>query len=169
MNYELPPKPMLAIPDCSLCGEPAAIEGQTILGDSWAVLCASCWAQIGIPETGRPLVLAAALPRLPGLAHVERYLREAPWVYARTMPQWPHEYVLLRRSPDPWLHLRVLAYIRRHGEQRPWRGRFGRELHSYWRSPGDGREYWTLRPAFTILNRERDAGYPQGRPPIQPA
>jgi hypothetical protein len=86
------------------------------------------------------------------------------------MPKWPHEYVLLWRSHDPWTHLRVLAYIRARGEERPWNGRWGAaEIHVYWRNPEDGREYWAM-PAEkgTVINRERDAGFPQGRPDAEP-
>jgi hypothetical protein len=162
-----PVKAVMFRPDCGWCrNEPAVVEGIAALGDDGltAQLCESCWDQIG---SGTPTVLvhAAELYRLPTVTLVKRYLREAAWVYARTMPKWPHEYVLIQRSHDPWLHLRVVAWIRARGEERVWRGRWGKpELHSYWRNPEDGREYWTLRPAETILNRERDAGHPEGFP-----
>lgn len=71
------------------------------------------------------------------------------WTFAKTMPKWPHEYVLVWLSPDPWLHLRVVAFIRAVGERRRW----GHHFHHYW-TWGD-HEYWAMPPRETILNRRR--------------
>jgi hypothetical protein len=153
-----PVKSVLARPPCFWCfDEDAIFEGIAAIGDdgTMAWLCEAHWEDLGV-GTPTLLVHAAELQRLPQRRQVERYLAQAPWVYARTMPKHPHEYVLLRRSHDPWMHLRVLAYIRRHGDERLRRGRRGAHWWSYW-TASDGREYWTMRSFDTILNRERDA------------
>lgn len=167
MVPELPPLdghdvPMLARPPCFWCfDEDAQVVGQVVLPGAsvpaWALLCAAHWEDLGDPGTGRWLHHAAELggDQL-SPEQVAEYIEAAPWVYARTMPKHPHEYVLLRRSHDPWTHLRFLAYIREHGELRPRRSRRGTHDWSYWTAP-DGREYWTMRSFDTILNRERDA------------
>ena len=94
--------------------------------------------------------IMSSLASAPAAAQVRKYLAAQTWVYARTMPKWPHEYVLLKRATDPWLHLRVVAYVRQRGEHRYFAP--SRRVHSYWQA-GDGWEYWTMRAADTILNR----------------
>jgi hypothetical protein len=144
-------KPVLARPSCQLCGDrDSEVEGRTTLGGCWACLCADCWNRIGLDGTDVPLVNVAGTVRLPTAAQVRAYLASQKWVYARTMPKHPHEYVLLKRSADPWMHLRVVAYVRRRGEHRYFPP--SRRVHSYWQA-GDGFEYWTMRAADTILNR----------------
>jgi hypothetical protein len=149
-------KPVLARPTCQLCGDrDSEVEGRTTLGGGWACLCAACWALIGQAGTEARLVNVAGTVRLPAAAQVRAYLASQKWVYARTMPKWPHEYVLLKRATDPWLHLRVVAYVRQRGEHRYFAP--SRRVHSYWQA-GDGWEYWTMRAADTILNRARLPG-----------
>lgn len=144
---------VLALPPCTLCGRDAVV-GDALL--TWAPagradLCESCYAQHGRPPSGHRLEEAAATVGDLTSAQVATYLDAQTWVYAKTMPKWPHEYVLLRRSTDPWTHLRMVAFIRRHGEKRRWQRRW----HSYYR-PGDGRQYWTMRGQDHILNRARE-------------
>ena len=88
--------------------------------------------------------IMSSLASAPAAAQVRKYLAAQTWVYARTMPKWPHEYILLKRSTDPWMHLRAVAVIRANGERR--------RFHAYWQ-PDDGFEYWTMRSCDTILNR----------------
>jgi hypothetical protein len=126
----------------------AALEVLTTWG-CWASLCRDCAGQYG--GAGRELRAAPAEPPLPTLeqagAYVEaqQFRRARPTFHGR--PQAPHEYCLLWRSTDPWMQLRVLAFIREHGERRRW----GRFFHHYW-TWGDW-EYWSLAPRETILNR----------------
>ena len=93
----------------------------------------------------------AETARPPTVAQVRRYLAAQTWVYARTMPKHPHEYVLLKRSTDPWMHLRAVAFIRERGEKRLFAP--SRKVRAYWPA-GDGYEYWAMdRATDTIINR----------------
>ena len=93
---------------------------------------------------------------LPGEAEAADWLASQAWTFARSVPGQPHEYLLLRRSADPLMHLRVVRFIRERGERRPWAvpGGRGRVWCSYW--PAGDLEYWTQpRDADPILNRGR--------------
>jgi hypothetical protein len=119
-----------------------------------ALLCDECRAKyadetdmihasqriVEAPHDDAPLTIGA----------VRDYIDGERWVYAKTMPKWPHEYVLLRASSDPWMHLRVLGYMRQHAEWRPW-GRHRDPGLPYWRDRG--RDYWSMPPNWLIINR----------------
>jgi hypothetical protein len=145
-------RPVLALPACLLCTDRGARWEVTIRG------CAAWVCDEHLPMvTGHldpgayPVALTDRGGWPPATAgEVAEYLAAQEWTYAKTMPKWPHEYVLWRRSADLHGHLRVVAFIREHGEKRRWRGR----VHSYWQ-PGDGWEYWTMRDFDTILNRRK--------------
>lgn len=136
---------------------------------AWANLCDACRDQIG----GDPILALQEAPAREPLitaAEARRYLASQRWKPARTMPEYPHEYLLLDpgrqpgHSTDPWLHLRTVAFIRERGQKR-WFAP-SRRIHSYWQ-PGDGTEVWTLRPVDTILNRqhlERPAAWQEELP-----
>jgi hypothetical protein len=138
----------LALPPCMVCSDQAATRAAVVRGVT-ALVCGDCLPLLG-PSEVISLTDGGGLP-LPDAGEVRDYLAAQTWVYAKTMPKWPHEYVLLRRSTDLWGHLRAVAFIRATGEKRPWRS--GR-IHSYWQ-PGDGTEVWTMREFDTILNRRR--------------
>lgn len=57
------------------------------------------------------------------------------WVFARTMPEWPHEYIV-RERVDEVLFTQLVEHIRRHG--RP--GRFFSREMIYFRL-----SFWQLR------------------------
>jgi len=142
---------VLVRPLCAWCGEnDATAEVPTRWGCA-ASLCASC-AKIHATGPGTELVMGATLEPLLTADEAAAYLAGQKWTYAKSMPKTPHEYVLLRKSTDPWAHLRVIAFIRATGEPRPWR--WPPRTHHYWQ-PGDGWEYWTMRESDTILNRRR--------------
>ena len=72
-----------------------------------------------------------------------RFVGKRNWRYAKTMPQWPHEYTV-RRFDDPqdeqaWFEAAV-NFIRRRGEARIFAptGRTSIYLDV------DGRQYWTM-------------------------
>ena len=75
------------------------------------------------------------------------YIAANEWTFASTMPENPHEYVLLRNSSDWREHLRFLRWIRR-GKVEVWRDR-----RRYRYRVVDGWRYWALGPNDTILNR----------------
>jgi hypothetical protein len=145
-------KIVLAIPLCSLCRDKIATVEVTCWG--WlAWLCEDCadrYADPGAPR--RELHAGPAEPPLPTEAEAGAYVEAQAWKRARPTfrgrPQAPHEYVLIWRSTDPAMQLRVLAFIREHGVRR----RYGRDWHHYWQ-PGDGYEYWDINAQETILNR----------------
>jgi hypothetical protein len=151
---------VLIRPECPWCWSyykqvQATVEVETIDGAT-AALCDDCADAIGTgPRT--PLVdVAHARPLLtPGEAAA--YLTGATaWRFARSVPDQPHEYLLLARSPDPLLHLRTVRFIRHHGEHRSWAipGTRTRLWCYYWTPPGSDLEYWTQpRLLEQILNR----------------
>jgi hypothetical protein len=77
------------------------------------------------------------------------YIGAHKWVFARTMPENPHEYVLIRRSTDWREHLRFLRWIRVWGDNELYRG-----VNYRYRTIGEWR-YWALGPNDTIINRRR--------------
>ena len=145
-------KLVLVIPPCGFCWDRDATEEvETIWGVS-ASLCLPCARRLRAPGShSRYLALGAARDPLPTAEEAAAYARAQSWTRAqatfRGRPQAPHEYVLIWKSTDPWLQLRVLAFIREHGEPRRW----GRKTHHYWIS-GD-HEYWAMPRRETILNR----------------
>ena len=142
------PNVVLALPPCMVCSDHAA-RWQAVARGLTALVCDDCLALTGGTSLA-PLVDAGGQPPITA-DQARAYLAAQTWTYARTMPKWPHEYVLLRKSTDLWMHLGTVALIRAEGEKRRWRA--GR-IHSYWQ-PGDGTEVWTMRDFDTILNRRR--------------
>jgi hypothetical protein len=144
-------KLVLVVPPCGFCWDrDATAEMDTIWGCE-ASLCPVCAGRIGVPGTERRLVTAAAQPPLPTAEEARAYAEAQVYTRARPefrgRPQAPHEYCLLWKSTDPWMQLRVLAFLRARGEPRRW----GRKVHHYqvW---GDW-EWWAMPPRETILNR----------------
>jgi hypothetical protein len=77
------------------------------------------------------------------------FVAAAPWTFATTMPEQPHEYTL-RKEHDPATFEAAVAFIREHGDRRRW----GRHTHTYYDL--DGRTYWTLGwpvEQTVVLNR----------------
>jgi hypothetical protein len=77
------------------------------------------------------------------------FVHDERWTYAKTMPAWPHEY-LVRGRVDPQLFEALVKHIRAHG----YAGRFyGRTMTYY---DEEGRTYWTMGEPVaetTIINR----------------
>lgn len=83
------------------------------------------------------------------------YIASQAWVFATTMPQNPHEYVVLKRSTRPHHHLAFRQFIRDQGTRRPY---FGWEFcyldiddHRYWVTPTDPAPDGQI---WTIINRK---------------
>ena len=73
------------------------------------------------------------------------------WTYAKTMPEWPHEYIV-RKRVDSELFERLVSHIRKNG----YEGKFYQETYTYYDE--DGMLYWTMGAALeetTIINRCR--------------
>ena len=77
------------------------------------------------------------------------FVNREEWTYAKTMPQWPHEY-LVRDRVDEELFVQLVQHIRAEG----YEGHFYRRKITYYDE--DGRTYWTMGAPVeetTIINR----------------
>lgn len=80
---------------------------------------------------------------------LRRFIDEETWTYAKTMPQWPHEY-LVRSRVDNQLFEQLVTHIRSNG----YEGRFYSKPIVYYEE--DGLVYWTMGAPLaetTIINR----------------
>lgn len=71
------------------------------------------------------------------------------WTYAKTMPKWPHEYIV-RERVDKTLFVNLVQHIRTNGYQ----GYFYNKKITYYDE--DGIVYWTMGAPIeetTIINR----------------
>jgi hypothetical protein len=89
---------------------------------------------------------AVALP-----AALREFVASVKWTFAKTMPQWPHEYIVRDRI-DQNLFEKLVRHIRRNG----FEGAFYQETFIYFEE--DELLYWTMGNAInetTIINRCR--------------
>lgn len=80
------------------------------------------------------------------------YIAAQEWVVARTMPENPHSYVLIRNSTDYVEHLRFVDWLRRTGEVEVFNGRRYKGRTINWH------RYWVLGVNDTIVNRRKAPG-----------
>ena len=85
------------------------------------------------------------------------FIGSVRWQFARTMPQWPHEYTVRQWRPDlePEF-LELVALIRREGVVKAWprEAAVPRYHHTYLEV--DEWEYWTMGDPVsetTVINR----------------
>ena len=79
------------------------------------------------------------------------FIETEKWTYAKTMPKWPHEY-LVRERVDERLFLQTVEHIRNFGNE----GKFYSKTITYFED--DGLLYWTMGAPIeetTIINRAR--------------
>ncbi len=87
------------------------------------------------------------------------YIIGARWKFAKTMPQWPHEYTIRGWALDrEHEFVAFVGLIRRGGEVRPWPrdAQHPRYTHTY--LVIDGWQYWTMGAPIertTVINRAR--------------
>jgi hypothetical protein len=77
------------------------------------------------------------------------FIDEQRWTFARTMPEWPHEYIV-RDRVDERLFEDLVRHIRAHGRE----GRFYARVITYYDEAG--MVYWTMGAPLhetTIVNR----------------
>ena len=77
------------------------------------------------------------------------FVDTAEWTFAKTMPEWPHEYIV-RERVDENLFVRLVKHIRQYG----FEGRFYQRVLTYYAE--DGLLYWTMGAPLedtTIINR----------------
>lgn len=87
--------------------------------------------------------------RLP--PHLRNFIDTERWTFAKTMPEWPHEY-LVRDRVDARLFEELVHHIRRHGREQ----RFYHRVLVYFEE--DGLLYWTMGAPVeetVIINRCR--------------
>ena len=84
-------------------------------------------------------------------AHLRAFVDDAEWTFAKTMPEWPHEY-MVRERVDRRLFEQLVGHIRAHGHE----GRFYERVLTYYEEAG--LVYWTMGAPLTettIVNRCR--------------
>lgn len=84
--------------------------------------------------------------------HVKGFIQSVTWTYARTMPEWPHEYIV-RYKVDKELFLEVVKHIREYG----YRDYYYEKSLTYFNE--DGKVYWTMGEPLErtiVINRCRD-------------
>jgi len=65
------------------------------------------------------------------------FVNRETWTYAKTMPEWPHEYIV-RERVDEDLFVQLVQHIRANG----YEGHFYRREMTYYDE--DGLTYWTM-------------------------
>jgi len=87
----------------------------------------------------------------PFSATLRAFVEEQQWTFAKTMPAWPHEYIV-RERVDERLFEDLVRHIRAHGRE----GRFYEKILIYYEEAG--MVYWTMGAPLhetTIVNRCR--------------
>jgi len=82
---------------------------------------------------------------------LHNFVLETKWTFAKTMPQWPHEYIL-RHRVDEKIFDRLVRHIRANGHEEA----YYTEKYIYFEE--DGMLYWTMGEPIEetdIINRCR--------------
>jgi hypothetical protein len=93
---------------------------------------------------GSPQDMPAALP-----PDLWAFIEGQAWTYAKTMPEWPHEYIV-RDGVDEALFERLVVHIRERGRK----GMFYKRVIVYYEERGF--VYWTMGAPLqetTVVNR----------------
>ena len=96
-------------------------------------------------------VSTAAPPAEMFPTELRTFANEQTWTFAKTMPEWPHEY-LVRDRVDEKLFVRLVEHIRAHGRE----GCFYQRIITYYEEAG--LVYWTMGAPLAetiIINRCR--------------
>jgi hypothetical protein len=97
------------------------------------------------------------MERLPD--ELKSFIDTTIWTFAKTMPDWPHHYIV-RNKVDENLFVRLVEHIRRFGYQ----GWFYKKQLTYFDE--DGFMYWTMGNPIdetTVINRARKEGSYENR------
>ena len=65
------------------------------------------------------------------------FIQSVHWAYAKTMPKWPHEYIV-REQVDEALFVKLVKHIREYG----YDGKFYTKTITYF--DHEGMTYWTM-------------------------
>ena len=87
------------------------------------------------------------------------YIAKVRWQFAATMPQWKHEYTVLRWRPEHEAEFfELVSLIRSDGVVKPWpRDSVTPRYHHHYLEV-DGWEYWTMDEVLAdtvLINRAR--------------
>ena len=77
------------------------------------------------------------------------FIASEKWTFAKTMPEWPHEYIVKERV-DEILFVELVLHMRKYG----YEGRFYTKTITYFDQ--DGYTYWTMGAPIEetiIINR----------------
>jgi len=69
---------------------------------------------------------------------IKLFIANSSWVFAKSMPETPHEYTARRKAKDVAMFERFVLHIRKHG----YRKKFGKYAYTY--LDLDGWQYWTM-------------------------
>ena len=86
--------------------------------------------------------------------NLRQFIDNEKWTFAKTMPEWPHEYIVCERVDDK-LFEQLVRHIRTNGSE----GAFYDDTYIYFEA--DGLLYWTMGAAIdetTIINRCKKEG-----------
>jgi len=86
---------------------------------------------------------------VPFQKEIRHFIAREKWTYAKTMPKWPHEYIV-RERVDEELFVQLVRHIRTHG----YEGRFYQRKIIYFDEAGI--VYWTMGAPIDetkIINR----------------
>ena len=83
--------------------------------------------------------------------NLRKFIDSSKWTFARTMPEWPHEYIV-REKVDEIIFVQLVQFIRAYG----YDGKFYQKTITYF--DDGGLVYWTMGAPIeetTIINRCR--------------
>jgi hypothetical protein len=87
----------------------------------------------------------------------QAYIAEVRWQFAKTMPQWPHEYTVREWRPDLEGHfVDFVELIRRDGIVKPWPADSSKPRYHHSYLEIDGWDYWSMGepiPETSVINR----------------
>jgi len=90
---------------------------------------------------------------------LRKFIKSSQWTFAKTMPDWPHEYIV-RERVDRVLFEALVRHIRQHG----FEGHFYQRVLTYFAE--DGLLYWTMGEPIEetiIINRCKEEGSYENR------
>lgn len=90
---------------------------------------------------------------------IKGFIKNATWTYAKTMPEWPHEYIV-KHKVDNNLFVETVKHIREFG----YHGSFYQEHYTFFEE--DGMVYWTMGEPINetiIINRCKKEGTYEAR------
>ena len=79
------------------------------------------------------------------------------WTFAKTMPQYPHEYIVREKTADTDIYEAMFYIIGERGHWGEWKG----TPKQYYR-PGDGYYYWRMTDDVNesiVINRAKESEY----------